>query len=83
MKTQIIVDLCCAINSLPKDSNITKRLTKHMVSIAKNLRNDRNVNLGKLNKALQTAEWNDKQFAIVKKIQGNWWWNDLKLVEKK
>lgn len=83
MKTQIIVDLGIAINSLPKDSNITKRLTKHMVDIAKNLRKDRNVNLGKLNKALLTAGWDHKEFIIVKKVHGICWWNDLKLVEKK
>lgn len=96
MKTQIIIDLCDAISALihidsgpvTKSSGLTsygmqaKRLTKYMVKIANGLRKDRNVNLGKLNKALEKAGWLDKKFIIVKKVHGACWWNDIKLVDK-
>ncbi len=97
MKTQIIIDLCEAITSLDivdhepemeylgytSNGSQVKRLTKHMVNIAKILRKNHNVNLGKLNKALRTAGWNDKEFIIFKNVHGSCWWNDIKLVEKK
>ena len=96
MKTQIITDLCEAITSLnivdhapemeylgyTSNGDQAKRLTKHMVEIAKDLRKDRNVNLGKLNTALKKAGWDDKEFVIVKTHMGSCWWNDLKLVDK-
>lgn len=82
MKTQIIVDLCCAIGAIEHNDygGITstkflaeytlqaKRLTKHMVEIASNLHKNHNVNIGKLNKALEKAGWLSKEFIIVKKV---------------